>query len=84
MQEWDTLVTAMFHHFLALEGVHPTWEENFFEKNIKIQGPFNKPHHFLSRMFIIDQSWNILQHCAEFPPTSWANHYPFYNQWSVT
>ena len=44
MQEWDTLVTAMFHHFLAPEGGHPTWEENFFEKNIKIQGLFNKPH----------------------------------------
>ena len=31
-QEWDTLVTCMFYHFLAPEGGHPTWEENFVEK----------------------------------------------------
>ena len=63
---------AMFYHFLVPEGGHPTWEENFFEKNIKIQGPFllatpvnlksvtNKfpyiKYDFLSCMFIIDQS----------------------------
>ena len=35
MQEWDTLVTAMFYHFLVPEGGHPTWEENFFEKKYK-------------------------------------------------
>ena len=36
---------AMFYHFLVPEGGHPTWEENCFEKkNIKIQGPFYKPH----------------------------------------
>ena len=44
MQEWDTPVTAMFYHVLVPEGGHPTWEENFIEKNIKIQGPFYKPH----------------------------------------
>ena len=25
-------MTAMFYHFLAPEGWHPTWEENFIEK----------------------------------------------------
>ena len=31
----------MFYHFLAPEGGHPTWEENFIEKkNNKMQGPF--------------------------------------------
>ena len=34
----------MFYHFLAPEGGHPTWEENFIEKNIKIQGPFYLIH----------------------------------------
>ena len=98
MQEWDTPVTAMFYHFLVPEGGHPTWEENCFEKkyqntrsflyatpvNLKSVAnifPYIK-YDFLSHMFIIDQSWNTLQHkyCAEFPPTLWANHYPFYNQ----
>ena len=57
----------MFYHFLVPEGGHPTWEENCFEKNIKIQGPFYKPqsvanifpyikYDFLSRIVIIDQS----------------------------
>ena len=71
MQEWDTLVTAMFYHFLVPEGGHPTWEENFFEKiseykvlfishtsNLKSVAnifPYIK-YDFLSRMFIIDQS----------------------------
>ena len=31
---------AMFYHFLVPEGGHSTWEENFFENNNKIQGPF--------------------------------------------
>ena len=31
-QERDTLVTAMFYHFLAPEGGHPTREEHFIEK----------------------------------------------------
>ena len=39
-QEWDTLVTAMFYHFLPPEGGHPTWEDNFIEKNTKMQSPF--------------------------------------------
>ena len=30
----------MFYHFLAPEGGHPTWEETFIEKHIKMQGPF--------------------------------------------
>ena len=30
----------MFYHFLAPEGGHPTWEEIFIEKHIKMQGPF--------------------------------------------
>ena len=31
----------MFYHFLAPEGGHPTWEENFIEKKYtKMQGPF--------------------------------------------
>ena len=28
-QELDTLVTAMFYHFLTPEGGHPTWEEKY-------------------------------------------------------
>ena len=31
-QEWDTTVATMVYHFLAPEGGHPTWEENFIEK----------------------------------------------------
>ena len=34
------MVTTMFYHFLAHEGGHPTWEENFIDKNTKMQGPF--------------------------------------------
>ena len=33
------MVTAIFYHFLAPEGGHPTREGNFFEKYIKLQGP---------------------------------------------
>ena len=31
-QESYTLMTVMFCHFLAPEGGHPTWEENFIVK----------------------------------------------------
>ena len=31
--------TAMFHHFLSSEGEYPSWEDNFIEKNMKMQGP---------------------------------------------
>ena len=31
----DTQGTAMFYHFLAHEGGHPTWEEHFIEKYSK-------------------------------------------------
>ena len=34
------MVTAMFYHILAPEGGHPTREENFIEKNTKMQGLF--------------------------------------------
>ena len=37
-QELDTPVTAMFYHFLAPEGRHPTLEENFIDK-YQMQGP---------------------------------------------
>ena len=29
----------MFYHFLAPEGGHPTWDEHFIEKIIKLQYP---------------------------------------------
>ena len=40
---------------------------------------------FLSRNFIIDQSWSTLQleYCAELPPNFWTNHCHFYNYRSV-
>ena len=41
-QIWDTMVTTMFYYFLTPEGGHPTWEEIFIEKNIKMQGLFFK------------------------------------------
>ena len=31
-QEWDTLMTVMFYHFLAPEGGHHTWEEILLKK----------------------------------------------------
>ena len=34
------MVTTMFDHILVPEGGHPTWEDNFIEKNTKMQGPF--------------------------------------------
>ena len=34
----------MFYHFLAPEGGHPTWEENFIEKNTPLQGIFCLSH----------------------------------------
>ena len=29
-----------FYHFMSPEGGHPTWEEHFIEKKIKMKGPF--------------------------------------------
>ena len=64
-------MTAMFYQFIASEGGHPTWEENFFEKISKYKvlllvTPVNFKsvaniylyikYDFLSRIFIIDQS----------------------------
>ena len=31
-QEWDSPLNAIFNHFLAPEGGHPTWEDHFIEK----------------------------------------------------
>ena len=37
----------MFYHFLASEGGHPIWVENFIEKTLKCKVLFSKTHHVL-------------------------------------
>ena len=48
---------CMFYHFLAPEGRHPTWEEIFIEKNIKMQAGHHRIADYCSDSFTILGLW---------------------------
>ena len=79
-------MTAMFYHFLALEGGHPTLEENLIEKNpnCKVLFPSHtrKPNQQKQRDVVSKSAANIYpsNKCDSFPVIlSLTNHETLFN-----
>ena len=82
-QAWDAPVTAMFYQFLAPEGRHPTWKENFIELYDSVYAHLEKYQNarsfFLSHTSqLINQQkqWDVVSKSAADISTS--NKYDFF------